>query len=270
MAWRFPAFVFLTLLAAGCDKPTSQSEAPLPSICVMTFNVNWGMPRAAASVEAIESSGADIVCLQEVQPQWEALIRARLGERYPRMLFHHAPHPAGGLAVLSRGPLTWRAVVTPPSGWFPALLVQAETAIGSVDVLNVHLRPSVADDGRTTLGAIIQSPHIHRREIRQIMDAAGPDRPLIVCGDLNENDNGAAVMWLTDRGLANALPRFDTTSPTWHCTRGRVCLTGRYDHIFFSSDLDCLAAGVLPCRSSDHSPVTATFQAAMATRRTSD
>jgi len=227
----------------------------------MTFNVNWGMPDALATIAAIRKSDADIVCLQEVHPQWEAMIRGRLAELYPSMIFHHHKHPAGGLVVLARRSLEKRAVFCPPSGWFPAMLVQAETPIGTVDVLTVHLRPPVSEGGSVTLPALAYAPRIHRQEIEQVMVATKPTRPLIVCGDFNENDDGAAMRWLRKQGLADALARFNLTSNTWHWTTGPIYLSARYDHILFSPELDCLSAHVTPCESSDHRPVTAVFQA---------
>src|SRR6185503_585402 len=91
------------LLAAGC-RSTRQPEEPVsPHVRVLSYNVNWGVPRPDLAVEIIRDSGADIVCLQETTPEWEDLLRRALGRDYLLAEFRSSsgPRAAGGLAFLS-------------------------------------------------------------------------------------------------------------------------------------------------------------------------
>jgi endonuclease/exonuclease/phosphatase (EEP) superfamily protein YafD len=262
------------------DKAVATRVATQPgrSFTLITFNINYGMPDAATTVRTIESSGADIVCLQETQARWATLLRDRLARLYPHMIFNNPPgFPAGGLAVLSKFPTTQRLFQTPAGSWAPIQVVEARTPIGPVLLMNVHLRPGA---GRTVAEVIreqlIDLPEAHRKEIAAAFDkaklATRPDSPtandrdarppLIVIGDFNEQDGGAAVAWLVaQQGLADALPQFDAKSETWQWTTkefGRI--SARLDHIVYRG-LGLVSARVIDQPwSSDHRPVEAVFR----------
>ena len=127
---------------SGCGRP---AEAPTgPTLSVLTYNVNFGMPGAEQAVAAIAEADADVVCLQETTPEWQRWIRRRLGGRYPHRRFRHWPG-AGGQAVLAKAPFKEVSYRKPKAGWFPGWIVEADTPIGAVQVLNVHLRPPLGD-----------------------------------------------------------------------------------------------------------------------------
>lgn len=62
---------------------------------VLTYNVNFQLAhhptQASQALEAIISSDADIVCLQEITPLWEQIIReeSRILSKYRKMYFKH-------------------------------------------------------------------------------------------------------------------------------------------------------------------------------------
>ena len=159
---------------------------------------------------------------------------------------------------MSKHPLSNVRVLSADAGWFPGLIADAETEIGPVQVLNVHLRPPLSETGSATVSAYYQSPDVHREELADFLRAAGPDAPLIVAGDFNENEKRGAVKGLLDNGFRDALSLFDKKSKTW---RWRVfpglTLKNRYDHILFSRHFRCTGARVFDVRASDHLPVLA-------------
>ena len=67
----------LAVAGGGCGK--GPQEATGPTFTVLSWNVNFGGPGAEEAVEVIARADADLVCLQEVTPGWEELIRGRLG-----------------------------------------------------------------------------------------------------------------------------------------------------------------------------------------------
>lgn len=240
----------LALLLLGCQARRAPVEPVGPCLRVLTYNVNYGAPDAGAALRALAASGADLICLQESTPRWEAEIRAALSGPYPHMAFRHEGG-AGGLAILSRRPFETRAWIEPAAegSWFPAWAVLAETPLGKVQVLNVHLRPPLPPS------AYFRTKAVRREEIRRAAGALDPALPALVCGDFNEKD-GKAVGWLESEGFTDALPEFEGTE-TW---RGRVYsvpLSDQLDHVLYSRHLRCASARVLKEGGSDHFPVAA-------------
>ncbi|MGE5609768.1 MAG: endonuclease/exonuclease/phosphatase family protein, partial [Bacillota bacterium] len=118
-------------------------EALGSRVRVMTYNVNWGTPGMEKTVGTILESGADVVCLQEITEVWERRLREQLGRDYPHMRFRLHLFPSGGMAVLSRWPVEESAYVQPLGGWFPAWVLRAQTPVGQMQGVVVHLYPPV-------------------------------------------------------------------------------------------------------------------------------
>lgn len=266
--WRKSAAVvwLVGLLAAttGCTK--APLAATGPEFTVATYNVNFGMPRALDAVAAIRATGADLVCLQETSPDWELLIRSHLPNVYPHMMFKHVG-AAGGQAILAKAPFEEIVYDRPAAGWFPGWVVRARTALGDVQVLNVHLRPPLREDGGVSAGVYLKTRDTRRSEIEALYSHLDPQQPALVMGDFNEGDGGLAVSYLKDKQFGDALPQFAPWAHTWRWRVGLVTLTDRFDHILYSAHLECLHASVLNQGASDHLPVVARFQKKTATSR---
>jgi endonuclease/exonuclease/phosphatase family metal-dependent hydrolase len=250
----------LTLLAGllcGC-RATRNAHLPAgPHLHVLTYNVNWGGLRPDSAVAIIQRSGADIVCLQETNPQWEQYLRQALEAEYPFAEFRDSEtRMGGGLGFMAKVPARQVAYVPSETGWFDGWIMKFETSIGPVQALNVHLRPPVSDRGSWVSGYFTTGDD-RQREMERFYRMRAPQVPTLVMGDFNDTENSPVIRWLEARGLTNALPQFDHYSPTWKWQTSVVTLKRRMDHILYSSELDCSAARVIAADASDHLPVEA-------------
>jgi endonuclease/exonuclease/phosphatase family metal-dependent hydrolase len=246
-------------LLCGC-RATRQAEAPTGAhLRVLTYNVNWGAPRPDLAAAIIRQSQPDIVCLQETTPDWERFLRATLGRDYSFVEFRESKsRMGGGLAFLSKVPAREVAYVPSDTGWFDGWIVAFETAIGPVQVLNVHLRPPVSDSGSWVSG-YLSTGDDRLREMERFYVQRQPGLPMLVTGDFNDSENSSVIQWLEQRGLANALPQFDYRTATWQWRTSVVTLKRRMDHIVYSPTLRCCSARVVQAGASDHFPVEAVF-----------
>ena len=246
-------------LCSSCTRQRQPAEPVGPSFKIMTFNINWGGPGAEVSARAILDSGADIVCLQETNPGWEAYLRPRLELGYPHALFRHGPG-AGGMAVFSKWPVKEMARATPPAGWFFGWLLEADTPAGKVQILAVHLRPALSERGGVSPGAYFATKRTRAEEVRCLHGLLAPGQPAIILGDFNDNDSSSAVQWLVKQGFTDALGEFDPKTDTWRWPTRLWTFTGRFDHVLYSRELGCCRAQVLKAGASDHLPVVAVFE----------
>ncbi len=257
------ATVGVAALASG-PKPRSVQppQAGTPTWTLMTYNVNYGLAGDPDTIGAIRDSGADLVLLQETSPAWEQALRTSLSAMYPYMLFE-APRNwvAGGMGVLSKGPLRADPPVPSPVGWFFGWRVEADTALGRVQLLNVHLRPPLSDSSSFAQGYFsTQSDRV--QEIDTFLATLKPGLPTFVAGDFNEGDAGDALQRVLARGMENALPQFQPGASTWRWPVGSFTARTRLDHILYdSARMDCFEAKVLQRGRSDHLPVVGRFHA---------
>jgi exonuclease III len=250
--------IVLLVFLAGCTQHRQPDFAPdKPHLKVVTYNVNWGFSQPQMVVDFLAEADADIVCLQETHSQWEAVLKMRLAERYPYRIFKNS-QGAGGIAIMSKYPLHDTIVIEPSEGWFPSLLTKVQTPLGEIQILNVHLRPPLADDGSVTISGAYNAPEIHSKEMRDFIKKTDPNRPIIITGDFNENEKDKAIRWLISRGFTDTLSSFDTYTKTWVWkTSAGISIKARYDHIVINKYLACTGATVSPVRASDHMPVVA-------------
>ncbi|MBI2898139.1 MAG: endonuclease/exonuclease/phosphatase family protein [Deltaproteobacteria bacterium] len=233
----------------------------MPYFSVATFNVELRSWDDAATVEAVGATEADVVCMQEVTFDWEAVLRERYAKAYPYMLFEPRKG-AGGLGVLSRFPLSDLGLVTEPHGWHPAWRLGAASPAGTIEILIVHLRALIRGESGV-VGSILDVGADHRDEIELFMGEDPP--PALVVGDFNEGTGGDAVRYLEDLGFTNALPLFHPGQETW---RGRGLagqLGATVDHVLFDERFEPLHAWVVPRGNSDHLPVVTELELAATT-----
>jgi endonuclease/exonuclease/phosphatase family metal-dependent hydrolase len=257
-------FILLLLCAGFClgCRTTRQPEAVAPGtgLGLLTYNINWGGAGADQVAAIIQDSKADIVCLQETTPAWERLLLKELRSQFAFTSFKESEvRMGGGLAFFSKLPAREVAYIRSETGWFDGWIVEFQTAIGPVQVLNVHLRPPVSDQGGWISG-YLGTRDDRVLEMERFYRHINPNVPLIVAGDFNDSENSRVVNWLENRGLTNALPQFDRSTPTWQWRYRGIKLRRRMDHIMYSHQLHCTASEVINEGPSDHFPVVASFR----------
>jgi endonuclease/exonuclease/phosphatase family metal-dependent hydrolase len=221
----------------------------------MSYNVELGAEGERSSLDDFDAMDADIVCLQEVTPAAEVTLRTEYADAYPYQLYK-SKGGAGGLAALSRFPLTDEGLRSVPQGWHPAWHLEAETPAGRVQLLNVHLRSLFsADTG--PLRSYLSADEDHLAEIQAFSDSCETEVATIVLGDFNEGPDGDAVRFLEERGYLNLLPAFRPGQPTWGFRSLGDQLADTIDHILINDALVPLNAWVERHGRSDHLPVLA-------------
>jgi endonuclease/exonuclease/phosphatase (EEP) superfamily protein YafD len=250
---------FLVVLT-GCRSVRPPETARGAHFRLMTYNVNWGGPSPMSAVDVIRREKPDIVCLQETTAEWEKLLRAALSRDYQHITFRSSKGRAGGgLGFLSKTPPTESAYIPSDTGWFDGWIMSFSTDAGPVQVLNVHLRPPVSDQGSFGVSGYLFTDDDRQREIKRFYAAGRTDVPMIVAGDFNDGQGSGVLRWLKSKGMQNALPEFDRRTPTWEWQTSMIKLHRRMDHIVYAPELYCYEARVVRAGESDHFPVVGVF-----------
>lgn len=262
MTATFHLLFVAMFIPTGCAAPRKVEVPTGPHFKVLTFNVNWGVPRSKQTIDAIRKADADIVCLQESNRQWERLMRWHLARQYPFQEYRQSKgRLGGGLAFLSKRKGVLRAYARSKTGWFDGWVMEFPTTVGPVQVLNVHLQPQVDENDQYSLDGFLSANRRHEKEIKRFHFQFDSDKnapPLIVAGDFNEGESGGAVTYLAKQGFTNALPEFDCRTRTWAWDFGLITWRMRLDHLMYQR-LHCFEAKVIKAGGSDHLPVLAVF-----------
>lgn len=240
--------------------------AGTPELRVLSFNINYGVGHDPSNVAAVAEADADLVLLQETTAESEAVFREALAGTYPHVLFRDCCN-AGGLGVLSKHPIREEAWIEPTVGWFPAWRVVVDTPLGPVQALDVHLRPPMSDGGSWVAG-YFSTRDDRREEITAFFRALDPKLPTIIAGDFNEDAQGRAIAFLSERGLVSALPQVDPRAKTWRWQTKLGKLRMMLDHVVYGPGLQLRTAEVLDRGTSDHLPVLVVLGADAATTPT--
>lgn len=220
------------------------------ALVLVTYNLNYANPDRDATMRAIAGTNADVVLLQEVDEKWQRALSARFADQYPHQAYRLWNRAAGGSAILSK--LDIRSEESLPSPeWFPAQRIVLATPLGSVQLLNVHLRP--AWDGSWIKG-YVTTPPMRLREVEAYWPKLSHELPTIVAGDFNEAPNGGAVAFLAKHGLTR-VPTSPDGPSTWHYELLHMDI----DHVMIDHSFAAANARVLDVGTSDHRPVIVTI-----------
>ena len=248
----------LFLLVCGCASTQEPDFAPKqPHIKILTYNVNWGFVNPDKVVRYLATEDADIICLQETNVHWKRYLGERLRQQYTTGRFRDWSN-AGGTAIISKYKIYDLNLLEPRSTWFPAFYALADTPIGTIQLLNVHLKPPMSEEGKLSATAYPKTGDEHIAEMEWFLRRTDPNQPMIILGDFNENEKGKAIRRLIEAGWTNALSRYDKKSITWQLTTPEgLEFKERFDHILYNQFLDCTGAKVVDTEGSDHFPVVA-------------
>jgi endonuclease/exonuclease/phosphatase (EEP) superfamily protein YafD len=259
-AVRFLPLLAAILIGVVIAKPAAARRDSARALRLMTFNVNYGNPTPAEAIDAIAQANVDIVLLQEITSDWKRQLAARFDKQYPHQVFRIHTRAAGGLAVLSKFPISAEELFpSPERGWFPAQRLVIESSFGQLQILNVHLRPAI--DGGSWIKGFMTTPPLRRREIESYWRKLPRELPTIVAGDFNEDASGSVLSFLSRQRLDRVPTRGPTT---WHyqvTTRGEKAdvLKMDIDHVVIDGRLGARDAEVIDAGGSDHRPVVVTI-----------
>jgi endonuclease/exonuclease/phosphatase family metal-dependent hydrolase len=163
------------------------------------------------------------------------------------------------MGVMSSVPI--RSIDELPSvaGPFFAWRVVLDAPGGPLQVLNLHLRPPMSDDGSWIVG-YFSTRDSREREVAWHLARLDPALPTLIVGDFNEEGDGQAVRYAVERGYTDAIGQFAGGRRTWEWPVGAITLRFQLDHILYDPRLIAVAAGVVEGGRSDHKPVWADLE----------
>jgi endonuclease/exonuclease/phosphatase (EEP) superfamily protein YafD len=242
-------------------NPGAQSDVAAKHMRVMSYNLNFGVAGDRSNIDAIEAAHPDIVFLQESNDEWERALVGRLGEQYPHRRFDPpSDWVAGGMGILSKYPIVAVDVLVAPRAPFFAWRVVLDSALGKIQVFNLHLRPPMSDGGSWVVG-YFSTRDDRLREIQYHLEAFDPKLPALFVGDFNEDrDVGKAIALLEERGFVDAIAQAHGDKPTWQWPVGSMTLRMQLDHLMYSAHLMPANVTIVDAGRSDHKPIWADFE----------
>ncbi|GAA2599071.1 hypothetical protein GCM10010411_35800 [Actinomadura fulvescens] len=236
--------------ALGGDQPNAEG----PVVRVLTANLLFGRADPARLVELVRSTRADVLSLQELEP--EAV------ERYERAgLAALLPHKAldtrccaAGSGLYSRYPLR----VLPSLPRTQMAMPQAEITLSGgrrIEVTAVHPVPPISSGAFRAWKRDLAALPDARPE--NVASAGAADQPVrILAGDFNATLDHANFRGLIDRGYADAADRAGAgLIPTWGTTEPGPRIT--IDHILADRRCAVNKVEVHDLPGSDHRAVFA-------------
>jgi endonuclease/exonuclease/phosphatase (EEP) superfamily protein YafD len=267
---RIPAA--LAMIALGWDlvsvwpdiAPRAPSDAAVPVLTVMSFNLWYRNQDVRDVVDALAASGADVIGLVEVTPRLKAGL-APLKQVYPYEIDCVGRSVACETMMLSKYPLK-NAEAGPIDGGFPHVAIAEVDKPGTapVTVAVTHLswpfvarlRPPLAAtvldkpdpvlSGTPDLEQSVQAAHLSAFLARQPGD-------LVLMGDFN------AASWsplLVSLRAATGLAEHRRLRPSWP-SWGWAVFRIPIDHVFARGKAHVIDTALGPAIGSDHLPLIA-------------
>lgn len=254
--------------------PKGQSAlASSGALKVMTYNMLSFSPNPSAVLKVIQAENADIVFMQEINPQTADLLQSEMRDSYPYQIHDPSEIPVG-LSVISKYPFTPLATTLPSTWVGKPILLEVDWRGQKIAVVNFHMVPTPL--------VMIVVPKVFKKimDIRKeeadtlVNFAQAKGMPVIIAGDMNDvflNDPYSALTnaGLQDTwaeagfGLGHTFP--GNKSPgTSRLHAGDIYVPEwlvRIDYIFATPEWEIVSAQIAPTDGySDHRPVTATLR----------
>lgn len=230
---------------------------------VATYNLNWANRHLDQAVEAIRTSEADIVFLQETTPISERFLQQQLAESHPHVHFvgHRRQFGAERFGFASRFPLTDVSFEPPGAGLFGSFRAVCRIDETQVTLINVHLNPFLFPRGSgigALLAAMRETEDKHAAEIAAISRRFDLSQPAIIAGDFNSLSTFNAPSHLTKLGLIDSFASVHEdadTHATWRWPTRPLPMMLRIDYIFHTHHFRTAQSQILTRPGSDHSLV---------------
>lgn len=249
-----------TVVSAPASRPATHPA----SFKVATFNILYVNRDLKAVADTIRAADADVVCLQETNDPSERYLRAQLGKVYPYATFRNG-EAACGFGVLSKVPLRNVKHLPAKFGWFGTHVCEANLAGRAVQIVDVHLQPTVPPENANLAQAVAlwaRGEATRAREIEYILQNTSAKLPRLIAGDFNAMPEWSATTVLKQKGFVDGLAsacKDHAKMTTWKGGRKDTELSLRVDYVFHPPALRTTEARILPCGASDHSLVVCTL-----------
>jgi len=172
--------------------------------------------RYAVIGDAVDASGADVACFQEVFSWWHLRLLARRMPSFGHVSVRPSPAgPAGGLVTFSRPPVSgtvYRRFGVPPAArgisraarFRAALKGALVTQLGRPGLCIVNTHPVANRDGDWSEAGRFYP--LHRAQLDALAQVVrGVPAPPVVCGDFNvDRDSALFGRFAAEAGLADA------------------------------------------------------------------
>lgn len=227
-------------------RPTGRPPAPHEArLRVLSVNVHTANRDFAKVRAAIETSGPDLLVLQEVDDRWLVEL-APLETRFP----HRLDQPRDdnfGLAVWSRHPFRGSEVLEFAEVEVPALAVTVVVAGAPVRVLAVHFLPP----------GDAEYADARNRQLRAVAEwTRTQEGSLVVVGDFNSTPWSPFFQDFLRHSRVGSGASTWSLNPTWPAGGlGTFLLRIPLDHCLVSPGLPVVTRQVGPDIGSDHFPL---------------
>jgi endonuclease/exonuclease/phosphatase (EEP) superfamily protein YafD len=206
---------------------------------IMAINLFAGRADVATVVRIAREQKIDVLVMPEFTVQADAeFTDAGLAEQLPNRVYDQ-DNTGAGTAVLSRFPLSQRALMEETTLAQPSMVVDLPDFQEDIELTAVHIQPGV----RTG------SAGVWRRELGELPRPA--ERIRILAGDFNASLDHAAFRAMLDRGYADAAEATgDGLEPTW--SKWPLGPPVTIDHIVVDDRCAVGSYEVLEIPGSDH------------------
>ncbi len=237
-----------------------------PTLKVMTYNVLGNHTRTDAILNAIQAAGADLVFIQELNPQLAVALQSELKDAYPFQLLDPMPGVTG-MGTISRYPLHPHPLQL-PLNWVGEPQEMTLSWEGSeITLINFHMFPSGLSYP-WAVEAVYRAREAQARALAAYVAKA--NGPVLAAGDANVTDLSDAYQLFTADlqdawraagwGLGHTFPGSDIPGSArpriagWPVPRWLA----RIDFILFSSHWQAVHSEMAPIDEvSDHRGVLA-------------
>ncbi|MGM0375113.1 MAG: endonuclease/exonuclease/phosphatase family protein, partial [Chloroflexota bacterium] len=216
---------------------------------VMTYNISHGLAFPDRIVEVMETSGAEVIAIQELPDGMVPTIQEELGDLYPYQVFFGGGF--SGIGLISRYPILEEEPFL-LEGPRPYLMADLKVGSDIVTVIAAHPPVMIGPGGGSAPGAA---------DMQTLAEMAVGEGRTIIMGDFNFTDQNQDYRVLARAGLIDAHRAagwgFGSTYPRRGWTGGFRLPLVRIDHVFLAGEIYPQRVWVGRDGGSDHLPVLA-------------
>lgn len=238
---------------------------------ILSYNVLYDLKKKYSKNKGFKSEkvpnaildyDADIVCLQETNPDWENFLNNSLKGKYAVQKYLHNRQIGSAILLKKDVELTSYQEITlkEAESWFPFQLFKVKVKGKEITIANIHLCPNKSKDGKIwnhLYYYCFESTFVRYNEIKEIVMMDLID---IIIGDYNENHDGYACYQLGCLGYRDSI-ELSENKITWIWPICGYNLTSTIDHCYYSPRLEASECKIDMKYEgySDHLPVFTKF-----------